>query len=92
MRKILTIFAGSVSAVLILIVVLGTWNGSGNVLDLIAGQFEPDPKMLERDISPKDAQPSASYSAQIAVDLNQRVNGVTPEDMPFAVGGTMNWV
>lgn len=85
MRKIFALFAGILIVILILVVILGTWNSRGNLLDLIAGQFEPEPQSLRRDVSIKGGPSLASYAASVAVDLSKPVNITAPEYLSFAI-------
>ena len=69
---------------LILVIQLALWNSHGSLLDVLAGQFEPEPKQLARDISLKGGQ-TAAYSVQVTVDLSQPVATVAPEYLSFAI-------
>jgi len=68
---------------LIVVIQLGLWNSHGNLLDVVAGQFEPEPIQLERDTSVKGGQ-TAANSVQITVDLSKPVATVAPEYL-FAI-------
>ena len=41
----------SVLVLLAVVLSLGMWNANGNVIDFIAGQYQPEPKTLQADIS-----------------------------------------
>jgi hypothetical protein len=69
---------------LIVVIPLGLWNSHGNLLDVVAGQSEPESKQLEGNISVKGRQ-TAAYSVQVTVDLSQPVAAVAPEYLSFAI-------
>lgn len=69
---------------LIVVIPLGLWNSHGNLLDVAAGQFEPEPIQLARDISLKGGQ-TAANSVQITVDLSKPVSTVAPEYLSSAI-------
>ena len=79
------IAAVSVPVLLAVIVSLAMWNANGNLIDLIAGQSQPEPKILQTDISFKGAEAGQTYTAQISVDIGVPVNIVSKEYISFAI-------
>lgn len=84
MKKLL-IIAFSILALLAVFVFLAMWNANGNLVDFIAGQYEPEPKTLQPDISARGAETGQSYTAQVSIDTGSPVNNVSPEYISFAV-------
>ena len=84
MKKLL-IAVVSVLVLLAVIVSLAMWNSNGNLIDFIAGQYEPEPKALQQDISTRGAQAGQSYTAQVSIDTGTPVNTVSKEYISFAV-------
>jgi heparanase len=84
MKRILLLL-GSLILVLVVVIVLGMWDASGNFLDLISGQFEPEPKTLKRDISQSGGQSRPPYNVQVTIDLSRPVSTVDPEYLSFAI-------
>ena len=75
----------SVLLLLAVIVSLAMWNANGNLIDLIAGQSQPEPKILQTDISFKGAEAGQTYKAQVSVDTGVPVNTVSKEYISFAI-------
>ncbi|MCX6001640.1 MAG: glycoside hydrolase [Chloroflexi bacterium] len=75
----------SVLLLLAVIVSLAMWNANGNLIDLIAGQSQPEPKTLQTDISFKGAEAGQTYTAQVSVDTGVPVNIVSKEYISFAI-------
>ena len=84
MKKLL-IAVGSVLVLLAVVVSLAMWNSNGNLIDFIAGQYEPDPKTLQQDISKRGAKAGQSYTVQVSIDTATPVNTVSKEYISFAV-------
>ena len=84
MKKLL-IAVGSVLVLLAVVVSLAMWNSNGNLIDFIAGQYEPEPKTLQQDISTRGAEAGQSYTAQVSIDTGTPVNTVSKEYISFAV-------
>ena len=65
------------------VLTLGLWNANGNLLDFIAGQIEPEPKNLQRDISVKGG--TSSYTVNVSVDTSKAIAQTSPEYLSFAI-------
>lgn len=78
-----------VPAVLVLwlatIVWIGLWDSHGSVLDLIRGQFDPEPRRIQRDIHLREGQTQAAYAVRIGLDLEKPVGEVAPQYLSFAI-------
>ena len=72
---ILLILAGIVTA--------GLWNGSGSLLDLIAGQFPAQPVHLDPGISAKGSD--QVYTATVSVDTSQPIAHLPPNYLSFTI-------
>ncbi len=84
MKKLLI----AVVLVLVLLAVfvsLAMWNSNGNLIDFIAGQYEPEPKRLQQDISIRGAEAGQSYTAKVNIDIDAPINTVSKEYISFAV-------
>ncbi|MCX5997809.1 MAG: hypothetical protein NTV42_09460 [Chloroflexi bacterium] len=75
----------SVLVLLAVVVSVAMWNANGNLIDLIAGQSQPEPKTLQTDISFKGAEAGQTYTAQVSVDTGVPVNIVSKEYISFAI-------
>ena len=84
MKKWLTAVV-SVLVFLAVVLSLVMWNANGNLIDFIAGQYQPEPKTLQPDISIKGAESGQSYTAQVSVDIGTPVNTVSKEYISFAI-------
>jgi heparanase 1 len=62
---------------------VGLWGGSGTILDLIAGQSEPQPKNLDPRTSLAPA--ANSYTAAITVDERSVLAELPPEYLSFTI-------
>ncbi len=65
------------------VVTLGLWNANGNLFDFIAGQIEPEPKHLQRDISVQGG--TSAYAVRVSVDTSKPVGQTAPEYLSFAI-------
>ena len=70
---------------LVVVLTLAMWNASGNLCDIIAGQFEPGPKSLQQDISLKGGQAQQAYTATVKVDVSKPVSTVSKQYLSFAL-------
>jgi heparanase len=74
----------SVLALLVIVVSLAMWNAHGTVFDVIAGQFSPEPRSLQADISMPTDKEATGYSVKAEVDLSKPVHTLPPEYLSFA--------
>ena len=83
MKKFLLVALVLVVILLTAVITLGLWNAHGNLFDFIAGQFEPAPKQLQRDVSAKGGP--ANYPVQVSVDARKPIAQTAPEYLSFAI-------
>jgi heparanase 1 len=63
---------------------IGLWNGSGSPLDFLAGQFEPEPRRLDRTISLSGGQ-AAPYAVEVTVNSSHPIAEVSPNYLSFSI-------
>ncbi len=63
---------------------IALWNSSGSIIDFIAGQFEPSPRLEERDVSVTGGRQTA-VRVTVAVDTRSPLNVVDEEYLSFAI-------
>jgi heparanase 1 len=77
------IAVASVIVFLVVLLSLVMWDASGNLIDFIAGQYQPEPKTLQPDTSVRGA--ATSYTAQVSINTGSPVNTVSREYISFAI-------
>jgi heparanase len=85
MKKSLIIVISVIIVLLVMVISLALWNANGSILDVITGQFEPEPKSLEKDISLKGGQSQSAYNTTVKVDLSKPVATVSKQYLSFAI-------
>jgi heparanase 1 len=70
---------------LFVVIQVGLWGSRGNLVAFLRGQFEPEPRRLQRDASVKGGCGQAEYAARVALDLERPVAEVAAQYLSFAV-------
>ncbi len=63
---------------------LAFWRGSGNVFDVIAGQFEPAITIERRDVSVR-GETLPPYRVRAVIDTSEPIHRVAPEYLSFSI-------
>jgi heparanase 1 len=86
MRKKRALFITLLVFILILTAVVsaGLWNGSGTLIDLIAGQFPAEPRSLDPAVS-ANGSTANSYTVSAAVDPARPIAQVSPNYLSFSI-------
>ena len=83
MKKLLIGITVFIVVVFIVVITLGLWSANGNFFDFVVGQFEPEPRNLQRDASVKGG--GSSYAVSVSVDTSKPVAQTAPEYLSFAI-------